>query len=208
MEYSFATIPLFHLYGAYRFQGGAGDRDIYEVMTMRFQASVKGGIGMATVGANAVFAAVTGSSIASASVYSPRFRCHRCWHYGIQQTFCRWCRGRDHLSLGMIIPPSAMLIIYSFVAEQSVGDMFLAGVIPGILLAIAYVAAIWFMGRFTPGFRRRSPCWSAIPNWMSPGRGRLENLADAWADRGCSGRDLYRLDDRRLRPGQPGRLSR
>jgi len=45
-----------------------------------------------------------------------------------------------------------MLIIYSFVAEQSVGDMFLAGVIPGIMLAIAYVAAIWFMGRFTPAF--------------------------------------------------------
>lgn len=52
----------------------------------------------------------------------------------------------------MIIPPSAMLIIYSFVAEQSVGDMFLAGVIPGVLLATAYVAAIWAMGRFTPGF--------------------------------------------------------
>ena len=54
--------------------------------------------------------------------------------------------------LGMIIPPSAMLIIYSFVAEQSVGEMFLAGVVPGILLAVAYVGAIWFMGRFTPGF--------------------------------------------------------
>ncbi|MYK31548.1 MAG: TRAP transporter large permease subunit, partial [Boseongicola sp. SB0670_bin_30] len=54
--------------------------------------------------------------------------------------------------LGMIIPPSAMLIIYSFVAEQSVGDMFLAGVVPGILLAIAYVAAIFAMGRLTPGF--------------------------------------------------------
>ena len=54
--------------------------------------------------------------------------------------------------LGMIIPPSAMLIIYSFVAEQSVGDMFLAGVISGIMLAIAYVSAIWIMGRFTPDF--------------------------------------------------------
>ena len=43
--------------------------------------------------------------------------------------------------LGMIIPPSAMLIIYSFVAEQSVGEMFLAGIIPGLMLAFAYVAA-------------------------------------------------------------------
>jgi len=54
--------------------------------------------------------------------------------------------------LGMIIPPSAMLIIYSFVAEQSVGDMFLAGVVPGLLLAAAYVGSIWAMVRFTPGF--------------------------------------------------------
>jgi tripartite ATP-independent transporter DctM subunit len=52
----------------------------------------------------------------------------------------------------MIIPPSAMLIIYSFVAEQSVGAMFLAGIIPGLMLAVAYVGAIWAMGRFTPGF--------------------------------------------------------
>ncbi len=45
-----------------------------------------------------------------------------------------------------------MLIIYSFVAEQSVGDMFLAGVVPGIMLAVAYIGAIWVMGRLTPGF--------------------------------------------------------
>ena len=52
----------------------------------------------------------------------------------------------------MIIPPSAMLIIYSFVAEQSVGEMFLAGIIPGILLSVAYVGLIFAMGRFTPDF--------------------------------------------------------
>jgi len=52
----------------------------------------------------------------------------------------------------MIIPPSAMLIIYSIVAEQSIGQMFLAGVVPGILLALAYIVAIVAMGRLTPGF--------------------------------------------------------
>jgi tripartite ATP-independent transporter DctM subunit len=148
MEYSFATIPLFTFMGLIVSKAGLG-RDIYDVMTMRFRR-VKGGIGMATVGANAVFAAVTGSSIASASVftkvsvpqmmaqeYSPRFA------VGVVA---------GSSVLGMIIPPSAMLIIYSFVAEQSVGDMFLAGVIPGILLAIAYVIAIWAMGILTPNF--------------------------------------------------------
>ncbi|WP_299792485.1 TRAP transporter large permease subunit [uncultured Marivita sp.] len=148
MEYSFATIPLFTFMGLIVSKAGLG-RDIYEVMTMRFR-KVKGGIGMATVGANAVFAAVTGSSIASASVFTK---------VSVPQMMAQDYNPRFAVGvvagssvLGMIIPPSAMLIIYSFVAEQSVGDMFLAGVIPGILLAIAYVAAIWFMGRFTPGF--------------------------------------------------------
>jgi C4-dicarboxylate transporter, DctM subunit len=146
MVYSFATIPLFTFMGLIVSKAGLG-RDIYEVMTMRFR-KVKGGIGMATVGANAVFAAVTGSSIASASVFTK---------VSVPQMIAQEYNPRFAVGvvagssvLGMIIPPSAMLIIYSFVAEQSVGDMFLAGVIPGI--AIAYVAAIWFMGRFTPDF--------------------------------------------------------
>jgi C4-dicarboxylate transporter DctM subunit len=148
MEYSFATIPLFTFMGLIVSKAGLG-RDIYEVMTMRFRR-VKGGIGMATVGANAVFAAVTGSSIASASVFTK---------VSVPQMMAQDYNPRFAVGvvagssvLGMIIPPSAMLIIYSFVAEQSVGDMFLAGVIPGLLLAAAYVGAIWVMGRFTPGF--------------------------------------------------------
>ncbi len=148
MEYSFATIPLFTFMGLIVSKAGLG-KDIYEVMTMRFR-KVKGGIGMATVGANAVFAAVTGSSIASASVFTK---------VSVPQMMAQAYNPRFAVGvvagssvLGMIIPPSAMLIIYSFVAEQSVGDMFLAGVIPGIMLAIAYVAAIWVMGRFTPAF--------------------------------------------------------
>ncbi|WP_299984864.1 TRAP transporter large permease [uncultured Ruegeria sp.] len=148
MEYSFATIPLFTFMGLIVSKAGLG-RDIYEVMTMRFR-KVKGGIGMATVGANAVFAAVTGSSIASASVFTK---------VSVPQMMAQEYNPRFAVGvvagssvLGMIIPPSAMLIIYSFVAEQSVGDMFLAGVIPGIILAIAYVGAIWAMGRFTPAF--------------------------------------------------------
>ena len=148
MEYTFATIPLFTFMGLIVSKAGLG-RDIYEVMTMRFR-KVKGGIGMGTVGANAVFAAVTGSSIASASVFTK---------VSVPQMLAQKYNPRFAVGvvagssvLGMIIPPSAMLIIYSFVAEQSVGDMFLAGVIPGVMLAFAYVIAIWFMGRFTPGF--------------------------------------------------------
>jgi len=148
MEYSFATIPLFTFMGLIVSKAGLG-RDIYDVMTMQFRR-VKGGIGMATVGANAVFAAVTGSSIASASVFT-KVSVPQMMRQGYNPRFAVGVVAGSSV-LGMIIPPSAMLIIYSFVAEQSVGDMFLAGVIPGVMLAIAYVSAIWVMGRFTPAF--------------------------------------------------------
>lgn len=148
MEYTFATIPLFVFMGLIVSKAGLG-ADIYQVMNQGCRR-ITGGIGMATVGANAVFAAVTGSSIASASVFS-KMSVPEMLRHDYNPRFAVGVVAGSSV-LGMIIPPSAMLIIYSFVAEQSVGEMFLAGVVPGILLAIAYVGAIWFMGRFTPGF--------------------------------------------------------
>ncbi|MGB0848927.1 MAG: TRAP transporter large permease [Thiolinea sp.] len=148
MEYTFATIPLFTFMGLVVSKAGLGS-DIYEVMNNGFRR-VKGGIGMATVGANAVFAAVTGSSIASASVFS-KVSVPQMMQYDYNPRFAVGVVAGSSV-LGMIIPPSAMLIIYSFVAEQSVGDMFLAGIVPGLMLAVAYVAAIWGMGKLAPGF--------------------------------------------------------
>ncbi|WP_298299318.1 TRAP transporter large permease [uncultured Litoreibacter sp.] len=147
-EYEFATIPLFTLMGLLVSKAGLG-RDIYEVMNSAFRR-VLAGIGMATVGANAVFAAITGSSIASASVFTKisvpemlSFRYNKRFAVGVVA---------GSSVLGMIIPPSAMLIIYAFVAEQSVGHMFLAGIIPGLILTAAYIAAIFAMARLWPSY--------------------------------------------------------
>ena len=148
MEYTFATVPLFTFMGLIVSKAGMGG-DIYDVMNSVFRR-IKGGIGMATVGANAVFAAVTGSSIASASVFSS-VAVPQMLRYDYNPRFAVGVVAGSSV-LGMIIPPSAMLIIYSLVAEQSVGDMFLAGVVPGLLLAAAYIGAIAFAGRFTPAF--------------------------------------------------------
>ncbi len=171
MEYTFATVPLFTFMGLVVSKAGLG-ADIYEVMSTGFRR-VKGGIGMATVGANAVFAAVTGSSIASASVFS-KVSVPQMMHYGYNPRFAVGVVAGSSV-LGMIIPPSAMLIIYSFVAEQSVGDMFLAGIVPGLILAFAYVAAIWVMARLTPGFVGGRPAseyeimpWSEIASKTLP----------------------------------------
>ncbi len=148
MEYTFATVPLFTFMGLIVSKAGLG-HDVYDVMSSGFRR-VKGGIGMATVGANAVFAAVTGSSIASASVFS-KVSVPQMLRYDYNPRFAVGVVAGSSV-LGMIIPPSAMLIIFSFVAEQSVGEMFLAGIVPGLMLAVAYVGAIWFMGRFFPRF--------------------------------------------------------
>ena len=147
-EYEFATIPLFTLMGLLVAQARMG-RDIYDVMNFLFQR-VTAGIGMATVGANAIFAAVTGSSIASASVFT-KVSVPEMLRLNYTKRFAVGVVAGSSV-LGMIIPPSAMLIIYSFVAEQPVGEMFKAGLIPGLILAVAYIIAIVFMGKFTPKF--------------------------------------------------------
>lgn len=147
-EYTFATIPLFTFMGLIVSRAGLG-QDIYVVMNDLFRR-VRGGVGMATVGANAVFAAVTGSSIASASVFT-KISVPEMLNLGYTPRFAVGVVAGSSV-LGMIIPPSAMLIIYALVVEQSVGDMFLAGIVPGILLAVAYVMAIALMCRLTPDF--------------------------------------------------------
>jgi len=147
-EYSFATIPLFTFMGLIVSRAGLGE-DVYKVMDSLFRR-VTGGVGMATVGANALFAAVTGSSIASASVFT-KVAVPEMLKLNYNKRFAVGVVAGSSV-LGMIIPPSAMLIIYAIVAEQSVGHMFIAGILPGLLLTAAYIAAILVMARVTPGF--------------------------------------------------------
>ncbi len=143
---AFATVPLFTFMGLMVSKTGVG-RDIYEVMNQSFRR-VRGGLGMATVAANAMFASVTGSSIASASVFT-KVAVPEMLRYGYNRRFAVGVVAGSSV-LGILIPPSAMLIIYSFIAEQSVGQMFIAGIIPGLLLSVAFIAAIVIMARFFP----------------------------------------------------------
>ncbi len=147
-EYEFATIPLFTVMGLLVSKAGIG-KDVYAVLNQFFR-HLTGGIGMATVGANAIFAAVTGSSIASASVFT-RISVPELLRFNYNPRFAVGVVAGSSV-LGMIIPPSAMLIIYAFVAEQSVGDMFLAGILPGLLLTVVYIVAIILMGKYWPSF--------------------------------------------------------
>ncbi len=170
-EYNFATIPLFTLMGLLVSKARLG-RDIYDVMNSAFR-KVLAGIGMATVGANAVFAAITGSSIASASVFT-KISVPEMLRYNYNKRFAVGVVAGSSV-LGMIIPPSAMLIIYSFVAEQSVGDMFLAGIIPGLILTGVYIAAIFVMARVWPSYIGENISAEELPAMP-----RLEMFQKTW----------------------------
>jgi C4-dicarboxylate transporter, DctM subunit len=147
-SYDFASIPTFVMMGLIVGKAGIGT-DIYEVFHHLFRR-IRGGLGVATVAANAAFAAVTGSSIASASVFT-RVSVPEMIRYQYGRRFAVGVVAGSSV-LGMLIPPSVMLIIYAFVAEQSVGDMFLAGVVPGLLLAGAFIVAIFVMTFLTPRY--------------------------------------------------------
>jgi tripartite ATP-independent transporter DctM subunit len=144
----FATVPLFALMGLFVAQSGVG-KDVYEVANAIFH-KIRGGLGIATVAANAVFAAITGSSIASATVFT-RIAVPEMKRFNYTGRFSVGVVAGSSV-LGMLIPPSAMLIIYAIVAEQSVGHMFMAGIVPGIILAIAYGFLILALARFAPNF--------------------------------------------------------
>jgi tripartite ATP-independent transporter DctM subunit len=147
-DYIFGVIPLFVLMGLLVSQSELG-RDIYEVANACLR-KVKGGLGVATVAANTAFAAITGVSIASASVFT-RVSVPEMMRFGYKPRFAVGVVAGSSV-LGMLIPPSVMLIIYAIITEQSVAAMFTAGIIPGILLALAYIVAIIGMAVFFPNW--------------------------------------------------------
>ena len=147
-ELVFASVPLFALMGLIVSKAGLG-KDVYEVANFAFYR-VRGGLGIATVAANAIFASITGSSIASASVFT-RVAVPEMRRFGYKPRFTVGVVAGSSV-LGMLIPPSAMLIIYAIVTEQSVGRMFIAGIIPGILLAFCFGILILFLAYAFPKY--------------------------------------------------------
>jgi C4-dicarboxylate transporter DctM subunit len=146
MNFLFGVIPLFVLMGLLTSAAGMG-RDTYLVAHF-FLRRVRGGLGMATVVANAIFAAITGVSIASATVFS-RIAVPEMLRFDYNKRFAVGTVAGSSV-LGMLIPPSILLIIYALIAEESVGDMFIAGVGPGLLLTVAYCVMILFMAYVFP----------------------------------------------------------
>ena len=147
-DYLFATIPLFVLMGLLVSISGIG-RDTFAVAENLLRRVV-GGLGVATVAANTVFAAVTGVSIASAAVFT-RIAVPEMKRHGYRSAFSAGTVAGSSV-LGMMIPPSLLLIIYGVLAEVSIGAMFIAGVIPGLMLALGFIALIMVLALLRPSF--------------------------------------------------------
>ncbi len=139
--YELGVIPLFVLMGMFVGISDVG-HDAFSVAHQLFRR-LRGGLGTATVAANAVFAAITGTSIASASVFT-RIAVPEMLRFGYKGRFAVGVVAGSSV-LGMLIPPSLLLIIFGILAEVSIGDLFIAGVLPGILLAGAFAVLIWIM---------------------------------------------------------------
>ena len=144
--YVFAVIPLFMLMG--EFIGKSGTvTDVYRGIN-RLLRKIPGRLAIATVVGNALFSFVTGVSIASAAAFSriaypemKRFGYHRGFALGsIAGSSC----------LGMLIPPSVLMIVWGILTEQSIGQLFAAGIFPGLLLAFLFIVYIFGFALLRP----------------------------------------------------------
>ena len=151
-SYFFGVVPVFVLMGFLVSESGMG-RDSFDVANAMFKR-IKGGLGVSTIAANTIFAAITGISIASAAVFTkiavPELRRH-----GYENRFAVGVVAGSSV-LGMLIPPSLLLILYGLLAEQSIGELFVAGLGPGLVLALLFGLGTIAMAVFTPDFVGRN----------------------------------------------------
>ena len=161
--YDFAVIPLFVLMGMFVMMADIG-KDTFNVAS-RLMGGLRGGLGMGTVVANAAFAATTGVSIASAAVFT-RIAVPEMIRHGYSPRFAVGIVAGSSV-LGMLIPPSLLFIVYGILSEASIGKLFLAGIVPGIVLSVLFCLTILLMIRIRPGYVTHVPSaeTSALRLW-------------------------------------------
>ena len=162
-DYNFGVIPLFVFMGFCVSAANFG-RDLFDVTNALFRR-LRGGLAISTVAANAGFAAVTGVSIASASVFT-RVAVPEMLRFGYAPRLAVGVVAGSSV-LGMLIPPSVLLILYGILTDVSIGRLFIAGILPGLLLAFAFAAGILFAVHRRPELIR-TPDAADAPPPMTP----------------------------------------
>ncbi len=167
-NYSLSIVPMFLLMGHFATLGGMSQA-LFKAAES-WLGHRKGGVAMASVGACAGFGAICGSSLATAATMS-RVALPELKRYGYSGGFSTATLAAGG-TLGILIPPSVVLVIYAIITEQNIAKLFLAAFIPGILAAIGYMIAISIYVRIHPdsaGVRERMPSLE-----------RFKALLDVW----------------------------
>jgi len=151
--YSLTVIPLFILMGQFANHSRMG-MEIYETV-YRWLGFLPGGLAMATTGACAGFAAISGSSLATAAtmgmVALPEMK-----RFKYDDSLATGCIAAGG-TLGILIPPSTVLIIYGILTEQPIATLFIAGVLPGLLLSGLFLTTIYAMTKYKPSLGPPGP---------------------------------------------------
>jgi tripartite ATP-independent transporter DctM subunit len=168
-DWNFAVVPLFLLMGSFATTSGMS-RELFRAAN-GFLGHLRGGLGIATIAACGGFAAICGSSVATAATFSrvayPEMR-----RYGYPQSFATGVIAAGG-TLGIMIPPSTVLAVYGLITQQDIGKLFVAGIIPGIIAVMMYMATITLIGYARPGY---------LPAGIRASWGeRLEGMRNVWA---------------------------
>ncbi len=167
--YMMSVIPLYMFMGELAFLSGLS-QDAYRTVN-KWLGHLPGGLAMATIGACAAFAAVQGSSTAGSvimvSIAYPEMKSRK--YANSMALGCIAAGG----TMGILIPPSAAFVLYGIITEQSIGRLFTAGIIPGILLTLLFWIVIYLWCRRNPKLGPPGPAVS----W----RERLISLKDLWS---------------------------
>jgi tripartite ATP-independent transporter DctM subunit len=146
MSYGLSVIPLFVLMGSFIFKAGLAD-ELFST-AQRWLGGLRGGLAHASLGACAGFGAVCGSSLATAATMTrvavPEMRRH-----GYDPAFAGATIAAGG-TLGILIPPSVPMVIYGILTETDIGKLFAAGVLPGIVMMLMYMAAVWLTAIAAP----------------------------------------------------------
>ncbi|ASJ72743.1 TRAP transporter large permease [Granulosicoccus antarcticus] len=167
----FIVIPLFVLMGGFVSHSGAA-KDIYTISNRAFR-KIPGCLAVATVSGNSIFAAITGVSIASAATFS-RIAYPEMVALGYKKSYALGVIAGS-ACLGMLIPPSILMIIWAVLTEISIGALFIAGLLPGLLLATFFILYCIITAKMNP--QVAPPCPIPTEENISPSQRRSELIS-------------------------------
>lgn len=160
-SYAFTVIPLFVLMGQAAFNSGMAEK-LYST-TRKFLGHVPGGLALATVVGATIFKSISGSTLATCATFSSvaipemdKYGYGRAMSTGVVASVG---------TIGMLLPPSATLIVLAMITEESVGKLFLAGIVPGLMITLMFLVIVVGWSMIDPSVAPRGPRFSWKERW-------------------------------------------